>query len=133
MSSETTQTPAADAGIPKATYDAAVATATAAGHKAGAAAERERVAAILTHAEADGRSATAQTLALETDMSAEQAGKVLASTPKAAARGGLEARQTQNPANTLGGAPATATQREPAVLNPAAIFEKRRAAAAGNR
>lgn len=46
--------------------------------------ERGRIAAILTHEEAVGRSTLAQTLALETDMNAEQAAKVLAAASKEA-------------------------------------------------
>lgn len=53
------------------------------GKKAGASAERERISAILTHAEATGREAQAKFLALETDMSAEQSAKMLAASPKA--------------------------------------------------
>lgn len=48
----------------------------------GVAAERTRVGAILGHEQAQGRSALAQSLALETDLTAEQAGKVLAKAPK---------------------------------------------------
>lgn len=53
------------------------------GRTEGAQAERARVKAILTHDEAKDRGAVAQSLALETDMSVEQAAKVLAATPKA--------------------------------------------------
>ena len=56
-----------------------------AGQAEGAKAERTRIGAILTHAEAAGREAQARTLALETDLNAEQAAKVLASSPKSAA------------------------------------------------
>jgi len=59
-----------------------------AGQAEGAKAERARIGAILTHAEAAGREAQARTLALETDLNAEQAAKVLASSPKAAAAPG---------------------------------------------
>lgn len=62
---------------------AQVDTARAEGSTAGATAERTRIGAILNHAEAVGREAQAKTLALDTDLSAEQAGKVLASSPKA--------------------------------------------------
>lgn len=54
----------------------------AAARAEGAASERTRIAGILRHAEAEGRTAQAATLALETDLSAEQAGKVLAASPK---------------------------------------------------
>lgn len=46
--------------------------------------ERDRIAAILNHEAAEGREDMAKTLALETDMNAEQAAKVLASAPKIA-------------------------------------------------
>jgi hypothetical protein len=44
--------------------------------------ERERVSAILACEEAKGRELQAQTLALETDLNAEQAAKILASAPQ---------------------------------------------------
>jgi len=44
--------------------------------------ERTRIAAILTHEHAEGRAAQAQVLALETDLDAEAASKVLAASPK---------------------------------------------------
>lgn len=50
----------------------------------GAKVERERIFAILNHEHAEGRAEQAKVLALETDMNAEQAGKVLAVTPVAA-------------------------------------------------
>lgn len=51
----------------------------------GASDERARIAAILRHAEAGSRPELAQSLALDTDLSPEQAGKVLTAAPKAAA------------------------------------------------
>lgn len=51
------------------------------GTREGTAAERQRIAAILTHANAAGREATARALALETDMTADAAIAVLASVP----------------------------------------------------
>lgn len=45
-------------------------------------AERSRISAILNHAEAKGRTQLAQSLAFETDMSAEAAGKILAAAGK---------------------------------------------------
>lgn len=56
-----------------------------AGKKDGAAAENARISAILNHEHAAGREAQAKVLALETSMSAEQAGKVLAVTTVAQA------------------------------------------------
>lgn len=52
------------------------------GMNAGAAAERARISAILNHEDAKGRAAQATAFALETDMTAEQAAKVLAVSPK---------------------------------------------------
>ncbi|MBL8588745.1 MAG: hypothetical protein JNK46_09475 [Methylobacteriaceae bacterium] len=48
----------------------------------GRAAERARIDAILSHPEAVGRYRSAVALAIETDLSAEQAGKVLTSLPR---------------------------------------------------
>jgi len=52
------------------------------GMKAGAAAERQRISAIVRSDAAKGREATAMSLALDTDMTAEQAGAVLKNTPE---------------------------------------------------
>lgn len=57
-----------------------------AGKKDGVVAENARISAILNHEHAAGREAQAKVLALETDMSAEQAAKVLAVSPKAEAQ-----------------------------------------------
>jgi len=51
--------------------------------------QKERIAAILGHAEAQGRRALAEKLAFETDMSPEACAGILASTPKEAAAHGL--------------------------------------------
>lgn len=53
------------------------------GESTGRKAERERVKAIVTHAEAKDRADMAQHLAFETDMEAEQATALLAKSPKA--------------------------------------------------
>jgi len=45
--------------------------------------ERERISAIVNHTEASGREAQAMAFALDTDLNAEAAGKVLAVSPKA--------------------------------------------------
>lgn len=55
------------------------------GREAGAAAERARIATIVRHTEADGRLDMALSLALDTSLPAEEAGKVLSRSPKAAA------------------------------------------------
>lgn len=51
----------------------------------GATAERSRIKAIVTHAEADGRGKLAAHLAFATNMSTEEAGALLAASPKEAA------------------------------------------------
>lgn len=71
--------------ISQADVDRARAEGVTAGRAEGAKAERDRIGAILSHAEATGREAQARTLALETDLNAEQAAKVLAASPKQAA------------------------------------------------
>ena len=48
----------------------------------GATAERTRISAILNHADAEGREATAREFALATDMSAETAVQIMAKVPK---------------------------------------------------
>jgi ClpP class serine protease len=67
----------------------ATATATAAGRAEGIKAERERVQSILTHAEAKDRPQLAMSVAFETEMTAEQAAKLLAAAPKQAAGSAL--------------------------------------------
>jgi ClpP class serine protease len=64
-------------------HAAALDAARAEGTKAGATAERARIAAILNHPEAKGREAVAQALALQSDMTAEAVAVALAATPKA--------------------------------------------------
>ncbi|CAD5274960.1 Protein C (fragment) [Bosea sp. 62] len=49
------------------------------------AAERDRIKAIVTHPEAEGRAAMAQHLAFSTDLAADTAGGLLATAPKAEA------------------------------------------------
>jgi signal peptide peptidase SppA len=72
--------------ITPAAHAAAVTTARA----EGAAGERERIRSILTCEEAKGREAQAQTLALDMNLSAEDARKVLATSPKASAGPSIE-------------------------------------------
>ena len=71
---------AENAGITAEAHAAAVAAARA----EGAAAERSRIAAIIRSDAADGRTAQAIAMALDTDIAAEAAAKVLSVTPKAA-------------------------------------------------
>lgn len=52
------------------------------GSSDGAKLERDRIAAILNHAEAQGREAQAKVFALESDMTIETVGKLLAASPK---------------------------------------------------
>ncbi len=80
--------PAADSQTQTAATEAALAQARAEGHstgmKAGVTAERQRIESIVTHADAQGREATAQHLAFKTDMSADAAVALMQSTPKTA-------------------------------------------------
>jgi signal peptide peptidase SppA len=75
--------------------------------------ERSRIAAIIGHAEAPGREQLSRTLAFDSDMTAEAAGKILAAAPKASASGrtplteAME-RHAPNPALGAGGLPADA-------------------------
>lgn len=59
------------------------------GHKGGQTSERSRIAAILNATEAEGRTDLARSLALETDLDAVSAIKVLSSTPEQPKTGGL--------------------------------------------
>lgn len=98
--------PGADTpGISKAAFDAAVATAHAAGRKVGMEAERERLKAILGLDAAKGKEAQALAIATGTDLSAEQATAVLtAGAPAAAGDGGLGNRlQTIVQETAIGG------------------------------
>ncbi len=62
-------------------HEAEIESARADGYKAGQSDERERISGILNHPEAKGRESQAKALALDTDLSIEQAGKVLAVSP----------------------------------------------------
>lgn len=92
----TQQTPAAAAPAAtgptaeQAAADAASAAATA------RAAERERVKAITTHPEAEGRAALASHLAMETDLSPEAAAGILKAAPKATATPAAAAAATED-------------------------------------
>lgn len=68
-------------------------------------AERTRIAAILSCEESKGRELQAQTLALETDLNAEQAAKILASAPaatKATAENGFVAHMNKQKNHIVG-------------------------------
>ncbi len=113
--SETMGAPAAEvAGISKADHDKAVADAHAAGVKIGASQERARIGAIQSHDEAKGREAQARTLALDTDLTAEQAAKVLAATPRIEAKPiDFAAIVAETGVNAIGAQPAPAATAEP--------------------
>ena len=91
-------------------------------------AERSRIGAILTCAESTGREAQARTLALETDLNAEQAVKILASAPaalEATSNGDFIAymnAQKKHPVGTLSDPDTTATDTEAKAI--LALFNK---------
>jgi hypothetical protein len=101
----------------------------AVGAKHGAAAERTRIAAILDHANAKGREIVARKLAFTTTMSVEEAGAFLADLPAAAEAKGSKldqaiAREAQPKVGADMGAQPTAK-----VIDTAAIYASRAAAA----
>jgi capsid assembly protease len=63
-------------------HNTAITAARAEGLAAGASAERSRISAILNHADAEGREATAREFALGTDMAADTAVQIMAKVPK---------------------------------------------------
>jgi signal peptide peptidase SppA len=77
------QLTATAAGLSDSEVEKLMSDALAEGKKLGASEERARIQGILTHAEADGRGATAQHLAFATDMAAAAAVSLLATMPKA--------------------------------------------------
>ena len=77
--------------------------------------ERQRIAAILGAPEAKGRSALAQSLALETDLDAESAIKVLSSTPEQPKGGNLLGAVMANIENPEVGADAPENEEDTAV------------------
>jgi signal peptide peptidase SppA len=79
----------------QAAVDVARTEAHAAGVTAGKAEATARIAAILTSPEAEGREAQARVLALETEMSATDAAKVLAASPKASTSASIADRAAQ--------------------------------------
>ena len=64
--------------------------------------ERERISAIVNHEEAEGREAQAMAFALDTDLDAEAAGKVLAVSPKTAPVEGVKGGQLDAHMKALG-------------------------------
>ena len=83
---------AENAGITEAQMNAAVDTARAEGVTAGKAEATTRIKSILTSEEAKGREAQAMVLALDTEMSAADASKVLAASPKVSQAGSIADR-----------------------------------------
>jgi hypothetical protein len=73
---------AVNAGISPEAHAAAVAAARAEGHAEGVAAERTRIGAIVRSEAADGRHQQAMSFALDTDLGAAQAVRVLGVSPK---------------------------------------------------
>lgn len=102
--------PNAGEGISNEDHTAAVSAARTEGHAAGlaegttkgAADERTRISAILTHANAAGREATAREFALNTDMTADAATKVLASVPQGSSSKANAALQQMGDATIVG-------------------------------
>jgi len=102
MSKTTEAAPQAEnAGITQAEMNAAVEKARAEGNAAGKAEATARIKSILSCEEATGREAQAMVLALDTNMSAEDASKVLAASPKASAVASIEDRAARE--NEFGG------------------------------
>lgn len=83
--SDTNQAASTQADPPQGANEAEVAQRVAAASAEARSGERTRIATILRHEQADGRTQLAHTLAFDTDMSVEQAGVVLGAAPKAAA------------------------------------------------
>jgi signal peptide peptidase SppA len=79
---ETSAPPAEIAGLSPEVHAAAVAAARAEGRAEGVATERSRVAAIIRSDASEGRERQAAALALDTDLNAEQAVKVLGVSPR---------------------------------------------------
>lgn len=75
----------ASTGLSDAVVEQMMTDARAEGLAAGAQAEKQRISSLLSHAEAEGRTATAQHLAFNTSMAAADAVALLATMPKAAA------------------------------------------------
>jgi signal peptide peptidase SppA len=116
---------------------AARAEAHAAGVKEGSAAavasERERIKAIVTHAEAQGRTELAAELAFGTDMAADKAAALLAKSPKASAQSPLDMAMQREGGAPVMNQPASQPPASAPVVNANAIFAARKAAAQGKR
>ena len=120
MSGNNTPAPQAEAnGISLTAHNEALAAARAAAATEAGAAERGRIAAILDHAEAKGREATARKLAFSTDMGVDAAAAFLADLPKAAA----PVADPAAAAPRLVPVPAVQPDGEAAAAAPASAFE----------
>lgn len=101
LNMEKENAPAVNAGITQDQMNAAVASAvseaTAKATKAGADAERARIAAIVRGESAKGREAQALVFALDTSLTAEEAGKALAVSPVTPAANTIETRNAAAP------------------------------------
>ena len=82
------------------------------GRQEGKTAERERVKAILAAPEAEGRADLARSLALETDLDAEAAIRVLSSAPEQAKGGAALSAAMANVRNPVVGADDPETQED---------------------
>ena len=121
----TTQQPLAPQAQTGATAEA-LAAARADGERAGRAAERTRIAAVLDHDNANGRETLARHFLFNTDMTADQAIAALAVAPAAQAEGGLAAAMNRHAAPSVGN-DAPGAQRQPAkTLNYSQIYERRK-------
>jgi signal peptide peptidase SppA len=98
--------------------------------KAAITADRERITKITTCEEAKGRSAMANHLALETDMSAEAAIALLAKAPAEAAGSSLRTAMANTAQPGMAQADAPDGEAAPVRIDTAAIFASRRKAAA---
>lgn len=93
-----TLTPEEAAAAQQTAVDTARAEGVTEGTKAGAAAERARISGIVNHANADKRAGVALSLALDTDLTVEQAAAVLAKTPEEATKTtATESKGTKTP------------------------------------
>lgn len=97
------------------------------------AAERGRIKAIVTHAEAEGRGELAAHLAFETDMPAEQATALLGKSPKAAGQTPLERAMAQVGTPGVGAQPPKTTTQAAPDISVQQVYANRRAAVAAKK
>jgi capsid assembly protease len=123
--------PKPDAVATAAAVPAAPANAAAPAQPDAQATERARISGILTHAEADGRTALAQHLAFNTTSSVNDAAAILAASAKAAAPAQTNAlatamAQVPNPNVGADGKPAAAPGTTAVQLNHSSIYNSRK-------